>query len=69
MDEEMNDLVVIVIDKGIVTEVYSDNANQRIIIIDLDNRKIGEDSIMEFSWPETQFDEERVQELLGGSNG
>ncbi len=66
MDEELNDLVVIVIDKGIVAEVYSDNANQRIIIVDLDNRKIGEDSITEYSWPETQFDEERVQELLGG---
>ncbi len=65
MDENMNDMVVIVIDKGIVAEAYSDNANQRIIIIDLDNRKIGEDSITEFSWPETQFDDERVQELLG----
>ena len=64
MDEELNDLVVIVIDKGIVAEVYSDNANQRIIIVDLDNRKIGEDSITEYSWPETQFDEERVQALL-----
>ncbi len=61
----MNDIVVIVIDKGIVAEVYSDNANQRIIIVDLDNRKIGEDSITEFNWPETQFDEERIQELLG----
>ena len=65
MDEKLNDLVVLVIDKGIVSEAYSDNANQRIIIVDLDNRKIGEDSITEFSWPETQFDDERVEELLG----
>ena len=65
MDEKLNDLVVIVIDKGIVTEAYSDNANQRIIIVDLDNRKIGESSVTELSWPETQFDDERVEELLG----
>ena len=69
MDEKFSDLVVIVIDKGLVAEVYSDNANQRIIIVDLDNRKIGEDSIAEFSWPETQFDEERVQGLLGDDYG
>ena len=30
----MNDTVVIVINKGIVSEAYSDNANQRIIIVD-----------------------------------
>ena len=65
MDEEMNDMVVVVIDKGIVTEAYSDNANQRIIIVDLDCRRTGEESITEFSWPETQFDDERVSELLG----
>ena len=65
MKEKFNDTVVIVIDKGIVSEAYSDNANQRIIIVDLDNRKIGEDSITEFTWPETQFDDERVEELLG----
>ena len=65
MDEKFNDLVVIVIDKGIVSEVYSDNANQRIIIVDLDNKTIGENAITEFSWPETQFDDERVEELLG----
>jgi len=64
MDEEMNDVVVIVIDKGIITEAYSDNANQRIIIVDLDCRRIGEESITEFSWPETQFDDERVSKLL-----
>jgi len=65
MDEEMNDVVVLVIDKGMITEAYSDNANQRIIIVDLDCRRTGEDSITELSWPETQFDDERVNELLG----
>ncbi len=69
MDEEFNDVVVIVIDKGIVAETYSDNANQKIIIIDLDNRRTGEDSIYSFSWPETQFDEERVKKLLGDNYG
>ena len=69
MDEKLNDLVVIVIDKGIVAKAYSDNANQRIIIVDLDNKAIGENSITEFSWPETQFDEERVRELLGDDYG
>jgi len=65
MDEETNDVVVIVIDKGIITETYSDNANQRIIVVDLDNKRNGEDSVTELSWPETQFDDERVNELLG----
>ena len=64
MDEETNDVVVIVIDKGIITETYSDNANQRIIVVDLDNKRNGEDSVTELSWPETQFDDERVNELL-----
>ena len=65
MDEETNDVVVIVIDKGIITETYSDNANQRIIVVDLDNKRNGEDSVTELSWPETQFDDEHVNELLG----
>lgn len=65
MEEEK---VVIVIEKGMVTEVYSGNANEKIIIVDLDNRKIGEDSITEFTWPETQFDENRVDELLKPDN-
>jgi len=58
------DNVVIVIEGGMVTEVYSDNANEKIVVIDIDNRKIGEDSITEFTWPDTQFDDERVEELL-----
>jgi spermidine synthase len=61
MEEE---IVVIVVEGGMVTEVYSGNANEKIIIVDIDNRKIGEDSITEFTWPDTQFDDERVEELL-----
>jgi hypothetical protein len=61
MEEE---IVVIVVEGGMVTEVYSGNANEKIIIVDIDNRKIGENSITEFTWPETRFDEDRVNELL-----
>ncbi len=61
MEEE---LVVIVIEGGIVTEVYSDNANQKIIAVDIDNRKIGGNSITEFTWIDTQFDIKRVAVLL-----
>ena len=57
-------LVVIVIEGGIVTKVYSDNANGRYVIVDLDNRKIGDKSISEHTWPDTQFDDEKVKELL-----
>jgi hypothetical protein len=55
---------IIVIEGGMVTEVYSGNANEKIIIVDIDNRKIGEDSVTEFTWPDTQFDDVRVEELL-----
>lgn len=61
MEEE---LVVIVIEGGMVTEVYSDNANQKIIAVDIDNRKIGENSITEFTWTDIQFDVKRVAVLL-----
>lgn len=60
-----DELVVLVIEKGIITEAYSCNANQKIVVVDKDNEAIGEKSILEFTWPETQFDEERVQQLLG----
>ena len=55
---------IIVIEGGMVTEVYSGNDNEKIIIVDLDNRRIGEDPITEFTWPETQFNEKRVKELI-----
>ena len=60
------DNLVIVVEGGMVTEVYSDNANEKIVIVDIDNRKIGEDSIAEFTWPDKQWDDERVEELLNG---
>ena len=58
------ELVVIVVEDGMVTEVYNGNANQKIIVVDIDNRKIGENSITEFTWPDTQFDVKRVTVLL-----
>ena len=61
MDEN---ILVVVVEKGIVTEVYSPDANMKVIVVDIDNRKIGEDSVTEFTWPDTQFDDERVEELL-----
>ena len=65
MDEEqLEERVVIVVEKGMVTEVYSTKSNETIIVVDIDNQNIGEESITEYSWPETQYDDERVAELL-----
>ena len=57
-------ILVVVVEKGIVMEVYSPDAYLKIIVVDEDNRKVGERYITEFSWPETQFDDERIVELL-----
>ena len=59
------DNIVIVIEGGVVRDVYSDNSNVQAIIIDIDNKKIGEEYIHTFEWPETQFDEEEIKELMG----
>ena len=59
-----SNMVVIVVEGGMVTKIHSGDANARFVIVDIDNRKIGENSITEYSWPETQFDDERVEELL-----
>jgi hypothetical protein len=37
----------------------------KIIVVDEDNRKVGESFITEFGCPNTQFDDDRVEELLG----
>ena len=60
-----NELVVLVIEKGMIIEVYSCRANQKIVIVDKDCKNYGENFITEFTWPDTQFDNERVRELLG----
>lgn len=58
-----NETVVVVINKGMVQDVYSDNTNLVAKIIDLDLKKNGEDYQSEFAWPDTQFDEEKIKEL------
>ena len=45
--------------------MYSDNSNIEAVIIDIDNKKIGESFINNFQWPETQFDDEEIKELMG----
>ncbi len=59
------DNIVIVIEGGIVRNVYSDNSNIQVVIIDVDNKRIGEDYIYSFCWPETQFDDEEIKDLMG----
>lgn len=61
----MEEQVVIVIEGGIVTEAYSTNAGLKLIIVDNDIKNNGwHDYISEMSWPETQYDDERIAELL-----
>ncbi len=57
-------ILVVVVEKGIVMEVLSPDADLKIIVIDEDNRKVGEEYITVFKWPETQFDDNRIVELL-----
>jgi hypothetical protein len=59
------DNVVIVIYRGGVVNVYSDNANVLATVVDLDDRALGENYIHTFEWPDTQFDEEVIKEVIG----
>jgi hypothetical protein len=59
------DNIVIVIEGGMVTEVYSDNANILATVVDLDEKKVGADYIGTFEWPDTQFDEDAIREAIG----
>ena len=59
------DNVVIVVNGGRVEQVYSDNANIQAVIVDIDNKKIGEEYIFNFCWPEIQFDDEEIKDLMG----
>ena len=45
--------------------MYSDNSNIQAVIVDLDNKKIGEEYIFNFCWPEIQFDNEQIKDLMG----
>ena len=59
------DNVVIVVYRGGVVNVYSDNANVLATVVDLDDRELGENYIHTFEWPDTQFDEEVIKEVIG----
>ena len=59
------DNLVIVINGGRVEQVYSDNANILATVVDLDEKKVGESYINTFEWPETQFDDEEIKDLIG----
>ena len=59
------DNVVIIVEGGVVQTVYSDNANILATVVDLDEKKVGEDYINTFEWPETQFDEDAIREAIG----
>jgi hypothetical protein len=59
------DNIVIVVNGGRVEQVYSDNANILATVVDLDEKKVGESYINTFEWPDTQFDDDEIRELMG----
>jgi len=59
------DNIVIIIEGGVVQTVYSDNANILATVVDLDDKKVGECYINTFEWPDTQFDDEAIREVIG----
>ena len=59
------DNVVIIVYRGSVVNVYSDNANVLATVVDIDNRDQGADYIHTFEWPETQFDEDAIRNAIG----
>ncbi len=59
------DNIIILVNGGRVEHVYSDNANIQAIVVDLDNKKIGEEYIFNYCWPEIQFDYEAIKDLMG----
>jgi len=60
-----SNMIVIVVEGGMVTKIHSGDAEARYVVVDIDNRKVGENSISEHTWPDTQFDDDEVEELLG----
>jgi hypothetical protein len=59
------DNVVIIVYRGGVVKIYSDNANVLATVVDLDDRELGANYIHTFEWPETKFDEEAIREGIG----
>ncbi len=60
-----NNKLVVVVQAGIVTNVFSEESNLKVVVIDLDAKKTGsEDFVTEMKWPDTQYDKERIKDLL-----
>jgi hypothetical protein len=59
------DNVVIIVYRGGVVNVYSDNANVLATVVDLDDKALGDNYIHTFQWPDTQFDLEVIREVIG----
>lgn len=59
------DNVAIIIYRGTVKNVYSDNANVLATVVDQDDKEPGANYIHTFGWPETQFDDEAIREAIG----
>ena len=55
------------IEGGAVRNVYPDNSNIQAIIVDIDNKKIGEEYIHTIEWFDTQFDDEVIKDLMGNT--
>ena len=58
------DNVVIIVHRGGVVNIYTDNANILTIVVDLDDRELGANYIHTFEWPDTQLDEEVIGEKI-----
>ena len=59
------DNVIIVVYRGGVVNVYSDNANVLATVVDLDDRELGANYIHTFEYPETEFNEEVIRQVMG----
>jgi nucleoside 2-deoxyribosyltransferase len=59
------DNVVVIVYRGDVVKIYSDNANVLATVVDLDDRDRGAQYIHTFEWPDTQFDEEEIRNVIG----
>lgn len=58
--------VAIIVKNGTIQEVFSDNADERIVIIHQNSGGIKPAiGINVFGWPDTQFDDEKIKEIIG----
>jgi hypothetical protein len=62
--------VVIHVKQGCVWDVWSPDANLKVLIIDSDSQELDENdkpvvSTFVHEWPDSQFDEETIKEVMG----